>query len=130
MPTCSTAKRRGRAADSPIPGRSNHSGDIPGGVAELLARDEELTRKIDSQRAELASLGEEYLEKQESRLQAIRSSHGAPLLVRAIEKAMNELLRRMARLERTIRELEREREQLGWRLSAERRRGRDTPENL
>jgi len=130
MLICSIAKGRGQTADPPIPGRSNHSDDMPSGLAALVARDEELSSKINSRRAKLASLGEEYLEKQHSRMQSIRSPQGTPLLVQAIERAMNTLLRRMARLEQVVRELESEREQLGWRLSAERRRGRDSPENL
>lgn len=99
---------------------------VPAGLAAITTKEEELSCEINKLKEALAQLGEEYLGKQDQRVAAVR--RGDKELARKLLGEMQEILRRMAAIQHHVPVLERQREELGWRMDAERRRRDETGE--
>ena len=97
---------------------------VPAGLADLTTEEQRLSQEIDNFKGALAKLGEEYLRLQDQRVAARR--RGEMKLAEKVVGEMQDILRRMAAIQHCVPRLEKQREQLGWRMDAEKRRQDET----
>lgn len=94
--------------------------DVPAGLAALIVERKKITQELKKLKVTLASLNAESSKLQEQRVAAQKK--GDRELAEELVSELQDLLHRIAVLQHHIPKVEKQKEQLGWRMDVERRR--------